>query len=806
MLGAGYWFSNLRQPVLFADSVTALARQGFGLFIESSAHPVLAASMEEIFESAGIEETVAVGTLRRGEGDLRRFLLSLGEVWTYGADVDWTRAFQGAHRIDLPTYPFQRLRFWPDDEPEPELDPRDARFWDAVGREDLDDVAATLAVSREDLAPVLPALADWRGRRQTESIVDNWRYRIDWTPIADVPPALEGTWLVLGGPPEASEALTAAGATVLTVYPDEAGLAQRIRTAVAHTRITGVLSFAALDDDDPSAEPSVSKGLGRNLALVTALHDLDSNPKLWLATSGAVGTSVADAPTNPVQAQHWGLGAVLSLEDPYGWGGLVDLPAEFSEVIGTRLAAVLGDLGEDQVAIRPTGIFGKRLVRAAPEGAPWQPRDTVLITGGTGAIGANVARWAARHGAARLVLLSRRGPAAPGAPELRDELMELGVEVVIAACDLADSGAVAELVSKVQADGPPIRAVLHAAGTSGSSTPTERLDRAELASVLESKVDGARNLDAVLDDLDAFVLFSSGAGVWGGFGQSAYAAANAYLDAFADERRSRGLPTVAVAWGAWAGGGMLDDETAEFFNRLGVRQMDPDVAIVAMAAAVGGSDSNSVIADIDWATFAPAFTLSRWQPLLGALADVQEVLSQNEPEEAEFGGELAGELAGLSDNDRERLLLGRVRREAAAVLGYESAEGIHGSRPFRELGFDSLTAVSLRNRLGHTAGIKLPATVVFDHPTPAALAKYLYKRMFAEVKVDADLSPEERAIHSIPLSRLREAGLLDMLLELAGAPETPDAPETADEPGADSFEDMNVEDLIELALGDAEQQ
>jgi acyl transferase domain-containing protein/acyl carrier protein len=810
MLGAGYWFSNLRQPVRFADSVTALAQQGFGLFIESSGHPVLAAAMEEIFESAGIEDTFAVGTLRRGEGGLRRFLLSLGEVWTHGADVEWTRAFQDARRIDLPTYPFQRQRFWPDDEPEPELDPRDAKFWDAVGREDLDDVAATLAVSPEKLAPLLPALADWRGRRRAEAIVDNWRYRIDWTPVADVPPTLDGTWLVLGGPQEASEALIAAGATVLKVFPDEIGLEQRIRTAVAHTRITGVLSFAALDSDDPavlSSEPSVSKGLGRNLALVTALHDLDSNPKLWLATCGAVGTSFTDAPTNPVQAQHWGLGAVLSLEDPYGWGGLVDLPAEFTEVIGARLAAVLGGVGEDQVAIRPTGIFGKRLVRAAPEDVPWQPRDTVLVTGGTGAIGGHVARWAARQGAARVVLVSRRGPAAPGASELRDELMELGADVVIAACDLADPAAVAELVAKVQADGPPIRSVLHAAGTSGSSAPTERLDRAELASVLESKVDGARNLDAVLEDLDTFVLFSSGAGVWGGFGQSAYAAANAYLDAFADERRSRGLPTVAIAWGAWAGGGMLDEETAEFFNRLGVRQMDPDVAIVAMAAAVGGADSNSVIADIDWATFAPAFTLSRWQPLLGALADVQEVLSQNDPEESESGGGLAGELAALSDHDRERLLLGRVRREAAAVLGYESAEGIHGSRPFRELGFDSLTAVSLRNRLGHTAGIKLPATVVFDHPTPAALAKYLYKRMFAEVKADADLSPEERAIHSIPLSRLREAGLLDMLLELAGAsddPAAPEAPETAGEPGADSFEEMNVEDLIELALGDAE--
>ncbi|MBI0380139.1 KR domain-containing protein, partial [Streptomyces albiflaviniger] len=253
---------------------------------------------------------------------------------------------------------------------------------------------------------------------------------------------------------------------------------------------------------------------------------------------------------------------------------------------------------------------------------------------------------------------------------------------------------------------------------------------ADAASVVSGKAVGAGHLDALLGDreLDAFVVFSSIAGVWGSGGQAAYGAANAYLDALVEDRRARGLAGTAVAWGPWGESGMAAGEGGDQLARRGLPAMAPGLAMVALQGAVAGDDGVVTVADVDWERFAPAFTIGRPSPLLGELPEVVSALEQAraaEESHAEGGSRLKERLLALAPGERERAVLDLVRGHAAAVLGFSGMEGVESDRAFKELGFDSLTAVEFRNRLNADTGLRLPTTLVFDYPNARALAEHV---------------------------------------------------------------------------------
>ncbi|MEV4054642.1 type I polyketide synthase [Amycolatopsis sp. NPDC049688] len=710
-LDGPYWYTNLRNPVLFDAAVRRLAEDGYGTFLECSPHPVLTMSVEDT-----VDEAVVTGTLRRGEGGLDRLYTSFAEAWVHGVDVDWTPAFgEGARQVPLPTYAFDHQRYWLDPAP---AAPADDGLWTAL--EETEDLAGVLGVDRHALDEVLPALTRWRTQQSTE---DSWCLKIGWTPVADPAlPLLSGRWLVLAPADHSgsvADALASRGADVVTASPEE----------LPPGEYTGVVSLLGLDETPLPGHPLIAAGVAATAALAPALTAAGIDAPLWLLTRGAVATGPGDAPASSVPAQLWGLGRVIGLEYPGLWGGLIDLPAALDERAADRLAGLLAEPGgEDQLAIRDQGVLARRLrpARPAPAGEPWRPRGTVLVTGGTGALGAHVARWLGRSGADHLVLTSRRGEAAPGAAELAEELRGYGCVVTIAACDVAERKAVEALLDSL---GHPPVAVVHAAGLPQSGTLAETgLD--EFENVLAAKVAGAAHLDALLgDDLEAFVLFSSNSGVWGSAGQGAYAAANAYLDALAEQRRARGAKATSVAWGLWAGGGMASDEGEQQLRRRGLRPMAPERAVAALQGALDRDETFLAVADVDWARFVPAFTASRRRPLIEDLSAVRHVLDQLEAEQQRHGeGAAAGwreRLAGLPEAERDRAVLDVVRTEAAAVLGHRGAEAIGSTRPFRDLGFDSVTAVEVRNRLRAVTGLRLAATAVFDHPTPVALARFL---------------------------------------------------------------------------------
>ncbi len=750
-LDAAYWYRNLRHRVRFQDATKTLIAEGHRFFVESSPHPVLGGGIQETLDEVLDPGAAAVvGTLRRGEGGLTRFLTSVAHLWAQGHDVDWTAVHPQGRPVALPTYPFQRQRYWL--ETPVETATADDGFWTAV-----EDGALTeeLGVTAETpWQEVLPALADWRNRRTELSTVDQWRYRITWHPVAEPAPALAGTWLVVHAPDVCLDALEKAGAQVRTLRVDECDdrvtLAERLRE---ESSIAGVLSLLALDEREHATHPVLPSGLAANLLLSQALGDAGLIAPLWLATQGTAAVVPGDELPRPGQATTWGLGRVLALEHPDRWGGLVDLPEILDEQAATRLCAVLTGIGdEDQLAVRDSGVYQRRLRRAPVEGtaAEWRTSGTALITGGTGGLGAHVARWLAGRGAEHLVLTSRRGPDAPGATELREELEALGVEVTIAACDVADREALSSLVSGLL----DIRTVVHTAGV-GLLAPLADTTLPEFEEGARAKLAGARHLDALFGDadLDAFVLYSSVAGVWGSGDHGAYAAANAFVDALAENRRARGLAGTSVAWGIWAGDGMVSDVVADQLKWRGIPFMAPEPALLGLGQVLDHDEPFLAVADIDWERFVPVFTAARPRPLLSEVPEVAAVLaaaSEVTEEETGAAGALRARLSALSEPDQDRELQTLVRKHAAAVLGYAGPEDVDASRAFRELGFDSLTAIELRNRLTAATGLKLSATLVFDYPNATTLARHVRSEVLGaptpEVVASAVATDEPLAI------------------------------------------------------------
>ncbi|MET8552585.1 type I polyketide synthase, partial [Micromonospora zamorensis] len=739
---AAYWVRHVREAVRFADGIATLEAEGVTTFVEIGPDGVLSAMGADC-----VTDAVFVPVQRSDRDQPTTLLTALAHVFVRGVAVDWTQCYPGARRVDLPTYAFQHERYWPDTARPAARDqhPTDARFWDAIERADLDLIAGDLDSSaREALDAALPVLSTWRHRSRQHDTVRNWRYRVTWKPFTSgATPSLTGTWLLVSPTDDTRWVRTALeehGAHVITTTVDDTltdrgVLTDQLWQIVSETPdLAGVVSLQALCAN--GTDPALS-----TLRLLQALGDSGgAGAPLWCLTRGAVTVDRTDPLRRPSQATVWGFGRAVALDHPRRWGGLVDLPEQIDERTAGDLVAVLAAGGEDQVAIRRTGTHGRRLVRvtADADGTPWQPTGTVLITGGTGGLGAHVARWAARSGAEHLVLTSRRGTAAPGAAELSAELQSLGARVTIAAVDVTDRSAVADLLLEVHADPTPLRAVVHAAGVD-HPTPLDDCTAEEFAAVTRVKVDGATHLDELLagHDLDAFVLFSSIAGIWGSGGQSGYAAANSYLDALAEHRRATGLPATAVSWGPWSGAGMADDPAVEDrLRRRGLLPLDPEAAIAALARAVGGTDATTTVADIDWAKFTPAYTMARHSSLLADLPEARDALAGAEGDGPAAGTDtvtaLRDRLTALSEQDREKHLLELVRTAAATVLGHSSADSIPPTRAFRELGFDSLAAVEVRNHLSRKTGLKLPATLVFDRPTATVLARYLKNELLPD--------------------------------------------------------------------------
>ncbi|TWP46681.1 SDR family NAD(P)-dependent oxidoreductase [Lentzea tibetensis] len=497
-----------------------------------------------------------------------------------------------------------------------------------------------------------------------------------------------------------------------------------------------------------------------------------------LATSVLV---VATRGTDPVAAAVSGLVRAAQAENPGRF-----LLADFENGEVELDVDGLAEAGEWQVSVRDGQVLAPRLVRADEEpGEVLGPDGTVLITGGTGTLGALVARHVVTaHGVHSLVLVSRRGVDAPGAVELRGELEELGARVEIVACDIASRAQTEALLAGIE----DLTGVVHTAGVLDDGVITaltpERLD-----GVLRPKVDAAVHLDELTRGrgLAAFVLFSSAAGVFGSGGQGNYAAANAFLDALATRRRADGEAAVSLAWGAWESGmaGELGHADLARMARSGMRTLDPEQGMALFDAGLASSRAVLVPAALDIAALRKTGSPALLQELTGR--------GRRAASNALAAGAFADRLAGLTETERRAALTELVRTEAADVLG-GSTDLVRATGAFKDAGFDSLTAVELRNRLTGLTGVTLPATMVFDYPNPAALADFLHGHLAGPSTGSVDEEQLRRKLVELPVHRLREAGLLDALLRLVNTADT--APEL---PDADVIDELDTSSLLKMA-------
>ncbi|MFD8143196.1 SDR family NAD(P)-dependent oxidoreductase [Streptomyces sp. NPDC059708] len=469
---------------------------------------------------------------------------------------------------------------------------------------------------------------------------------------------------------------------------------------------------------------------------------------LVVVTRGAVATGASTAP-DLTQAPVWGLVRAAQAENP---GRIVLLDTDPDEDtapadVDPALVALALQQGEPELALRDGRLLTPRLVRTAvPEAdAPWNDRGTVLITGGTGGLGARLAHHlVTRHGVRHLVLTSRRGMDAPGSAALRDRLVEAGAEQVrIAACDAADRSALAAVLDAIPEE-HPLTGVVHAAGVVDPGL-IAALTPQSLNTVMRPKADAAWHLHELTAGLDltAFVLFSSAGGLVLPAGQGNYAAANVFLDALATHRRAAGLPATALAYGLWAVntglGGELTDADVEKMNRLGLPALPESRGLELFDEALRTRHALLAPLPVD-----PAALHARGTdvpPLLRAAVARPTTARRAAANSAPGGDGLARKLAALTAAERGRALLDLVATQVAAVLGHESADNVGADRAFKELGFDSLAAVELRNALNAATGLRLPVTLVFDYPNTRAVAEYLAQEHFAQDHDGAEPDP-----------------------------------------------------------------
>nr|APD71696.1 type I polyketide synthase 2 [Streptomyces sp.] len=603
------------------------------------------------------------------------------------------------------------------------------------------DPTGTPVVSVESLTlrPVTVDQLHASGGRHRDSV-----FRLDWPTVAPSSgrPSRPERCAVLGDGP-----VRADGGPTGRRYADLAALNSALDSGAPVPELVFAPVAAMAPDGPPDVATAVRTALGDALTLVQTwlADDRLASCRLVILTRGAMATDGdGDGSPDLAGASVWGFVRSVQAEHP---GRVVLVDTDGAPASDEALLAAVAT-GEPQSAIRAGTVRAGRLVRAAlptPAPASSSPSGTVLITGGLGTLGGLVARhMVAERGAGQLLLVGRRGQDTPGAAELVEELTGLGAAVTVARCDVADRAALAEVLAAVPAD-HPLTTVIHTAGVADdgivAALSPERLDR-----VLRPKVDAAVNLHELTRDLELseFVLFSSLSGVLGRAGQANYAAANAFLDALAQHRRALGLPGLSLAWGLWAQASDISGDLGEAdLRRLaapGITAMSSDEALALFDAVHGADASALVTARLDLPALRAVAQVEEVPPALRSLVGTaRRAPVQESPGDLGVDA-LRRELAALPEADQQSRLTDLVRSKVAAVLGHGAAGGetIEEARAFKELGFDSLTAVELRNQLGSATGIRLPATLVFDYPTPVALASFLRAQLVSsEMGADA---------------------------------------------------------------------
>ncbi|MFI6824219.1 type I polyketide synthase [Micromonospora sp. NPDC050187] len=724
---ADYWVAHVLAPVRFADGMRAVLAQGCDVVQEVGPHPVLLAAGRQCVDDDGSVRWLP--SLRRGRDDRQQMLTAVAGLYAQGVELDWKAITDGVpvRAVDLPTYPFQRQRYWIDTSRLPQL----------RGSDDSD-----------------------------------WLYQVDWRPQEITGAADESTpgrWLVFadaGGVAESvAAALRARGDRCELVHAGDGyaaladsawqvapGQPDHFRQLLRDTgAITGVVHFWSLDhahavpEDLPGAHERICASL-LHLVQAVAPLDLAVSPRIWVVTSGTQAVAGEPGPAAPCQVPVWGLGNVIGLEHPTLWGGLIDLDPEADDPAAAVVASIRSSGGEDQIAWRDGRSHVARVVRAgsAPSDARLEisADGTHLVTGGLGALGLLVARWLVDRGARHVVLVGRRGPS-EAADDTLGALIEQGAQVRVIRADVGRADDVRAILTEIETSMPPLRSVFHAAGVLDDGVLHQQSwDRFER--VLAPKVTGAWHLHQLTRELplDHFVLFSSIASLLGAPGQGNYAAANAFLDALAHHRHALGLPALSVNWGAWGDSGMaagLTDRDQQRWTARGIGIIPPERGMRMLERIMARPVPQVGVVPVDWARYAEQYPLGAARPLLADLVR-REPTAERSPTVPAEGPRLRERFAAMPDAKRRTALTEHVTGELARILMLDEASLDPGKGLF-DLGMDSLMALEFKNRVQAAFGHEMPTTLLFNYPTVDAVVGYLDTVLFGERQPEPESPP-----------------------------------------------------------------
>ncbi|BDA68880.1 beta-ketoacyl synthase [Calothrix sp. PCC 7716] len=757
-----YWCRHIRQPVQFARSMETLHQQGYEMFVEIGPKPILLGMARYCLPDSKDEKSrVWLPSLYPTQQDWQQILQTLAELYVRGVSVDWS-SFDSdyrRHRLQLPTYPFVRQRYWVDI-PTQE-DTKVTNLSHETLQKLFQQLEKTEELSSSELK-LLPKLLELLVKQQQVGAVPikDWLYDTEWQlkprqlTIQEKNKVEKGSWLIFadleGVGQSLAKLLRELSHDCILVYPgysfrqkeagtwvinpsekkdferlfQELGIKQPLQFVI---HLWGLETGPASELTISTLEQTQTLGVGSVLHLLQTLVKHNNTPRLWLATRGAV--PVASQLMNPAQAPLWGLGKVIALEHPQLWGGMLDLAPSSKDDATKLLAEILDSQGEDHLAFRDDNRYVARLVKKQLPSQEVKLRSdgTYLITGGLGALGRHVARFLVEKGARHLVLVGRRRASDEALETLKD-LEQLGAKVLVVQADVSNEADFVSVFEQIKTSKPPLRGIIHTAGILDDGILLQQ-DWERFAGVMAPKLTGAWNLHKLTQELplDFFVLFSSAASLLGSPGQGNYAAANAFMDALAHYRVSIGQPGLSINWGPWSDAGMAANLNSRQQARMAAQGMNTiatNEGLLFLEQLLGQASAQVGVLPFELSVFSQQLKLGKiplFEKLLG------ETSLEVEPEIVQKY-EILEKLQEASASEREKLLIAYLKDKGAKVLGLSNSD-LDIDQSLQDLGFDSLMAVDLTGIIRTELQVELPIRAFVEEPTINTLATLLIEQL-----------------------------------------------------------------------------
>ncbi|NEO44417.1 MAG: SDR family NAD(P)-dependent oxidoreductase, partial [Moorea sp. SIO4A3] len=752
---AEYWVNHLRQPVRFAQGMTVLHQKGYETFLEIGPKPILLGMGRQCLPE---EFGVWLPSLRPEVDEWQQLLSSLGQLYVQGVKVDWVGFDRDytRNKVALPTYPFQRQKYWVEQLPtkQPASSSEVLTLLQQGNTQALLQQLEASPTVWEANTPeqAIESLIKLHQRQVAQASVSELLFEIEWQvqpPLSQdsLPP---GQWWLLaqnkGLASELAEYFTQQGHQCHWLESDPSQLSkERLETVLTQLNenqtlpLHGIIYLWNLNKpsdelpEDGDWQTNWQQSIKPLLQLVQVISQLPGfQSKLWVVTRQAQAVD-----SNPVaisQTPLWGLGRVIAQEQPQLWGGLIDLEENqeltvAAQQVYTEVATQPGGL---QVAYRQGKRYWPQLVRypKIPPSLKLNSQSSYVLSGGLGALGLQIAQRWVEQGARNLVLLGRRGITNEIQQQKIAELEAAGAKIQVASIDVSNWTQLRQAWTEWQSTMPPVRGVLHAAGVLDDGL-LENQSWERLVKVMSPKVEGGWNLHRLTQDenLDFFICFSSAASVLGSAAQSSYAAANAFLDGLCAYRRSLGWPGLSFNWGPWSEVGMaaqMSPAQKQRWAMMGVKLIQPEQGLQVLEQQLGAGGQLGVLA-FDWEVLSQKLSPTQLNFFAQVLPPEVKDLVQSTTERS---SQLQQQLLLVSEAQRKQLLRQTLQEEVACVLGLPPTDKPDPEVGFFELGMDSLMAVELRNRLGQLLAVNLPSTLTFDFPNIERLSDYIISEVW----------------------------------------------------------------------------